>query len=189
MASVLNGSPISEIDSVASLGLNGTHNSLGYRVAEIERHLHSGGRWFETATTPSGETHVADAIGTGGGAFQIDAGDGTWGTWVQILGSSDTPAVAGKAYFDPHEIVMEAVERAFTYFVQMGRGASGAAAISAGTYTEFVYAAETSRDTGILEVQTGRAPAGSLVWARCMCPGQNTATMDFYVGLHEYEGN
>ena len=188
MATVLNGSPISEIDSVTSLGLGGAHNSLGYRVAEIERHLHSGGRWFETATTPSGETHVADAIGTGSGAFQIDAGTDAWGTWVQVLGSADTPAVSGKAYFDPHQMIVEAVERAFTYFVQIGRGASGAAAISAGTYTELVYASASSRDTAIIEVQTGRAPAGSLVWMRCMCPGQTTATMDLYIGIHEYEG-
>ena len=188
MATTLNGSPISEIDSVTSLGLGGAHNSIGYRVAEIERHLHSGGRWFETAAVASGETHVADAIGTGGGAFQIDAGDDAWGTWVQVLGSDDTPSVAGKAYFDPHQMIVEAVERAFTYFMQLARGASGAAAISAGTYTEFVYASASTRDTAIIEVQTGRAPAGSKVWARCMCPGQNTATLDFYIGLHEYEG-
>lgn len=37
-------------------------------------------------------------------------------------------------------------------------------------------------------VQTGRAPAGSLIWMRCMAPGQNTAWMRFYIGIHEYEG-
>jgi len=41
---------------------------------------------------------------------------------------------------------------------------------------------------GITKVQTGRAPAGSKLWARCMCPGQNTGTLDFYLGIHEYVG-
>lgn len=175
-------------DTIASDGLNGTQNSLGYRVAEIERHLHGGGRWFETAATPDGETHVADRIGDGGGSFQIDAGNETWGDWVQILGSSDTPVRSGWAYFDPHELIVENAERAATYFIQIARGDSGAAGLSAGNYTELVYSATVQKDTSIISVQTGRAPAGSKLWARCMCPGQNTGTLNFYFGIHEYEG-
>jgi len=177
-----------KIDSLATDGLNGTPNSLAYRVHEIERHLHSGARWFETASVPDGEVHVADSIGSGSGAFQIDAGNDDWGSWVQILGSSDTPTVSGKAYFDPHQFIVEDTERASTYFLQIARGASGAAGLAAGTYTEFVYGASVQKETGIIPVQTGRAPAGSKVWVRCMCPGQDTGTVDFYFGLHEYEG-
>jgi hypothetical protein len=178
-----------KIDNKATLGLLGTANSLAYRVHEIARHLHSGAAWFEEAGTPSA-THFADRIGTsgGGGAFQIDAGNNDWGSWVQILGSDDTPVRSGMVYFDPHLFIVEEVERAATYFVQIGRGASGAAALSAGTYTELVYAAVSNKDTGEIPVQTGRAPAGSLLWARCMCPGNDTATLDFYFGVHEYEG-
>ena len=98
---------VNKITETATLGLGETYNSLAYRVAEIERHLHSGARWYEKATTPSGETHVADRIGVGAGAFQIDAGNDDWGSWVQILGSSDTPAEVGKAYFDPHQFIVE----------------------------------------------------------------------------------
>ena len=177
-----------KIDNAATDGLQGVSNSLAYRVHEIERHLHSGARWFETATTPDGEVHVADEIGSGGGAFQIDAGNDTWGSWVQVLGSSDTPTVTGKAYFDPHQFIVEGTERASTYFIRMTRGASGAAGLAAGTYTEFVYAASVQKEAGIISVQTGRAPAGSKLWAQCMCPGENTGTLDFYFGLHEYEG-
>jgi hypothetical protein len=152
--------------------------------------LHSGARWFEEAGTPAGETHVADRIGTAGGAgaFQIDGGNLTWGDWVQVLGSSDTPVEAGKAYFDPHQFIVEAAERAATYYIQLARGDSGAAGLAASTYTEFVYSATVQKDTSIIPVQTGRAPAGAKLWARCMCPGQNTATLDFYIGIHEYEG-
>jgi hypothetical protein len=177
-----------KIDDAAVNGLGGVQNSLAYRVGEIEHHLHSGARWFETASVPVGETHVADRIGSGGGAFRIDAGNLVWGAWVQILGSSDTPTVAGKVYFDPHQIIVEDTEKASTYFVQIARGASGDAGLAAGTYSEFVYGASVQKDTGIIMVQIDRAPVESKLWARCICPGQNTGWFDFYIGLHEYEG-
>jgi len=55
-------------------------------------------------------------------------------------------------------------------------------------YSEWVYDAATNKETAIIPVQTGRAPAGSKLWFRCMCPGENTAWMQFYIGIHEYEG-
>lgn len=179
-----------EISGATTSGLAATFNSLIYRVTEIERHLHSGARWFEKATTPSGETHVADRIGEGNGAFRIDGGNDTWGAWVQVLGSDDTPTVVGKAYFDPHQMNVEAAERASTYFIQFARGASGDAGLVAETYTELVWESEAvgAKASGIIDVQTGRAPAGSKLWARCWSVGDDTGYLDFYLGLHEYEG-
>jgi len=176
------------IDRKTVEGLLGTNNSLAYKVHEIERHLHSAARWFEVAAVPNLTDHAADEIGSGNGPFRIDAGNDDWGTWVQILGGTDTPTVVGKAYFDPHQFIVDDTERASTYFVRVGRGASGAAALAAGTYTEFVYGASVQKETGIIPVQTGRAPAGSLLWAQCKVPGAVDGWMDFYFGLHEYEG-
>jgi len=182
-----------KIDSQSTLGLLGTENSLSYRVHEIERHLHSSGSWFEAAGTPTA-THFADRIGTvgGAGAFRIDAGDSsvsaTWGDWVQLLGSGDTPARTAQTYFDPHEAIIAAAERTAIHFIQFGRGASGAAALAAGTYTEFAVDTTDKAGGSILRIQTGRSPAGSLLWARCLCPGQNTAWLDLYFGIHEYQG-
>lgn len=168
-------------------GKNEPLDTIRAETTEIETHLHSYERWFETASTPSGETHVADRIGSGGGAFQIDAGNDDWGSWVQILGSSDTPADAGMLYFDVHEIGVEATERSETYFVQIAYGTSGAAGLAAGTYTESTYHAISNQiDAGPSEVHNKRAAIGTKVWARSKCPGQNTATMDFYIGIHEY---
>ena len=177
-----------KIDDVAVDGLTGVQNSLAYKVANIERDLIGGARWFEAAATPDGEDHVADRIGSGSGAFQMDAGNDTWGDWLQILGSDDTPVMTGRAYFSPRRFIVEDTERATTYFVQMGRGASGDAALTANNYTEFVYSATVQKDVAVMEVHTGRAPAGSKVWIRCMCPGNDTATMDFYFGITEFEG-
>ena len=177
-----------KIDGEAVDGLLGVHNSLAYKVTEIERHFHSGARWFESATTPDGTVHVADRIGSGDGPIRIDAGDDDWGVWVQVLGSTDTPTKVGNAYFDPHQIIIHDVEKAETYFVQFARGATGDAGVTAGTYTEVVYDAANTRNTAIIIVQTGRAPAGALIWARCKITGANTGWLDFYLGLHEYEG-
>lgn len=178
-----------KIDGATTDGLAGTNNSLAYRVHEIERHFHSYERWFETAAAPNGEIHVADAIGSGSGSFRLDADNDDWGGWVQLLGSSDTPAIAGSAKFDFHRISIEAVEREATYFIQIAVGASGAGAFAAGDYSELVYIPLTNKkEPGPVNVQMRRADVGAKVWARCMCPGQNTATLDLYHGLHEYEG-
>ena len=190
MAEILDGiADRQKIDSATTLGLNGTNNSLAYRVHEVERHLHSYERWFETAAVANGEIHVADPAGTGGGVFQMDAGNVTWGAWLQILGSSDTPAITGSVKFDPDQILVTAAERNVVYVVQIGFGASGAAALSAGTYTEkpFIPAGGVV-DSGPMDVKSKRIAVGTKAWVRCICPGQNTATLDFMIGIHEYEG-
>jgi len=90
--------------------------------------------------------------------------------------------------FDPHQLIIETVERSATYFMQIGRADASADIITNGTYTELVYAAASAKNTAIIFAQTGRAPVGSKLWARCKCPGQNTAYLDFYIGIHEYQG-
>lgn len=157
-------------------------------VIEIERHLHSAGSWFGQAIVPVGETHVADRLDSAVLAFEIDAGDESWGSWIQILGSDDTPARTSQVYFDPHEIVITYTERAAIYFIQFTRGESGEVGYSAGNYTELVYesTAVGAKASGITKVQTGRAPTGSKLWARCLALNENTATISFYLGIHEY---
>ena len=170
-------------------GLEGVEDSLGYRTGEIERHLHSFESWFETAATPSGEVHVADRIGGGSGAFQIDAGNDDWGGWVQLLGSSDTPARTGGAKYDLHRVAFAGAERNAPYFFQLVFGASGDAGLAAGESIEAVFVPLSNQiDSAPVDIQSRRKDANTKAWARCKCPGQDTATLDFYFGLHEYEG-
>ena len=179
-----------KIDQAAADGLAGVTNSLAYLIDEIHYHLHSYERWFEVAGTPTG-THKADRIGTVGGAgvFVIDAGNDDWGTWVQLLGADDTPDDGVAAMYDLHRLEVSAAERNEIYFVQIGYGASGAAALSANDYTELaVKPLSNQLDSSPILLQSRRHDAGTLAWARCMCPGQNTATLNFLFGLHEYEG-
>ena len=178
-----------KIDDLASNGLTGISNSLAYRVHEIERHLHSNERWFGAAASPSGETHVADRIGQGISSFQIDAGNNDWGSWLQILGSADTPADPGNVFMDFHKILITNSERNQTYFVQISAGATGAAGLTALTYTEVVFQPLSNQiDSAPIVIQSRRFAVGTKVWVRCLCPGQNTATLNFYDAIHEYEG-
>lgn len=179
-----------KIDDAATDGLSGVSNSTAYRTHEVERHFHSRERWLGAAVTPNGEIHVADEIGVSKTAFQLDAGNNDWGSWVQILGSSDTPIISGSVKFDPHRVVITAVENANSvYFIQFAQGESGAAALAAGNYSDTVIQLTNTAPRGQpFVVQSRRINAGTKAWARCLCVGQNTSTIDFYFGLHEYEG-
>jgi len=188
------GSPAWQIDQVAITGLLGMVDSLAYRVHEIERHVHSWSRWFGAANTPDGELHVADRIGkseSGGSEtpFVIDAGNDDWGDWVQILGSTDTPAELTKVGYDLHKWALIATEKDGTHFIQFAFGTSGAAALAAGTYSEMVF--WTDMPQNIMQevsVQHRRVATGTKMWARAFIPTVDTGTVSFFIGLHEYEG-
>jgi hypothetical protein len=178
-----------KIDDAATDGLVGTSNSLAYRVHEIERHFHSYEVWFERAAVPVGETHVADRQGDGIGDFVADAGNNDWGEWIQILGSEDTPVRSGSVRFDLSLFEVSSTERSGTYFFQVAFGASGAAALAAGTYTETRFTpASNLLDTGAFAIRSRTIPTGTKVWVRVKVRGQDTGTCDFGFGLHEYEG-
>jgi len=160
------------------------------KVHITEHHLHHHARWLALAAIPVGETHRADRFSPGhASAFQIDAGNDTWGAWVQILGSSDTPISSNALFYDPHLIHISDSERNVPYLIQFAHGDSPAIALADDEYTEFVYC---SVGTGQVaermaqQVQTDRHSVRTKLWARCFCPGQNTGTLDFYIGLHEY---
>ena len=180
-----------KIDNEATNGLLGVNNSLAYRVHEIEKHFHSDEDWFGLAAIPAAETHRADDITIATLApFQIDAGNDDWGTWLQILGSSDTPNRTSMVKFDLHNIqVVDSETTNVHSFIQIGWGATGAAALTAMDYTTIPYLSPTNQaaETAI-PVMMSRITAGTKVWARCLAVGANTMTLDFYFGIHEYVG-
>ena len=180
-----------KIDDVAANGLTGVSNSLAYRVGEIERHLHNTEKWFGLAAVASGETHVADRLACLIQPFVITAGNNDFGAWVQILGSGDTPVTSGAVKFDGHRVITTDTNSTNPYIVQVvaGESADIAANIAAELFTEAPYISATNNnDSGITDIMTRRFPVGTKVWARCCCIGSNGSTMDFYFGLHEYEG-
>lgn len=163
--------------------------SIEAEIEEVEHHLHNWERWFGLSGSPSGETHRAQRIGITTTPFQVDAGNNTWSSWLQILGSSDTPADTGKLFFDLHRLMIVAVENANNvHFIQIGLGSSGAAALSAGTYSELVFQPQSVQgQQTILDVLVDRVAVTTKTWLRLWVVGQNTSTMDFFFGLHEYD--
>jgi hypothetical protein len=183
VANVSVASVLAKIDGAAVLGLLGANNSLAYRVHEIERHFHSYEKWFGVAATPSG-THKADRLASGIASFQIDGGNLLFGEWVQILGSADTIEK-----YDPHKVYITDVQESVPYFVQIAFGADADVAVAAESFTEFVYRADaTNSDRTEFQFNCRRQAAGSPAWARCLALGSNTGTLNFYFGLHTYEG-
>ena len=183
----------SKLDSAATLGLLGGNNSLAYRTHEIEKHFHNSEDWFGQHASPSGEVTIANDITTGPlSPFQIDAGTNTWGAWVQILGSGDTPPAARPTMvkFDLHKIgVVDSETNGIHCFIQIAYGASGAAALDAGAYTTISYTTVEAKATeAAVLFMMPRVTAGTKVWARIMALGAETMTLDFYFGLHGYVG-
>jgi hypothetical protein len=179
--------PAGKIDDKATNGLSGTANSLAHRVGRIQNWLMSGVRWFGKAASPN-ETTALSSIANNPDPIQLDAGNDDWGSWTIIIGSDDTPIRSGFAYFDPDELIIDDSENASEYFIQFARGDDGSTGYAAGTYTELVFNATVQKETGILNVQSGVAPAGSKVWGRCLSKGDNTGTIDFYIGIREFQG-
>lgn len=182
--------PVAKIDDFATNGLTGVEDSLAHRMHATERHHHHYERWFGAAAVPNGTVHVADSVADNPSAFQVDAGNDAWGTWVQILGSADTPAITGNVEYDLHLLDFVALERAnTTHLIQVGFGATGAAALTAGTYSERVFHPQSVQGRPApMPIETRRAAVGTLAWMRILVQGQNTGTMDFFIGSHEYEG-
>ena len=162
---------------------------------EIERHFHGNERWFGLAV--SGEataTHKADSIDDYANdnvvaPFQIVAGNDNWGSWVQILGSGDTPFADGMVKFDLHKLgIVDSGATNVHAFIQIGSGASGQAALDAKTYTTIQYLTPTNQAAeAAISFMDKRKAVGSLMWARCLGVGDDGLTLDFYFGLHEYE--
>ena len=174
-------------ETEATDGLSAVHDSQAYRLAEVERHFHGYERWYGVAGTPTA-SHLADRIDAAIVPFTADGGNGIWGNWVQVFGSADTPA--GWVYFDAHRLQITAVERtAAVHFFQMGIGATSADILTAGTYTELVFHPQGNQGQRVpVDTMMRRAAAGSLIWVRVLAYGSDTGTVNFYLGLHGYEG-
>jgi hypothetical protein len=180
-----------KIDSAAINGLSGVSNSLGYKIEEIERHIHGQEKWLGLAASPSGETHRADEMDGSIQPFQLVSGNNDFGPWLQVLGSSDTPIKSGNLFFDAHRYLVTSTNSTSPFIIQAVEGESAdlASKIANKDYTAVPYISATNNnDSGIEGIMSSRVPAGSKVWLRCACVGQNGPVINFYYGIHEYEG-
>jgi len=189
----LSPSDIRKIDSFKTDGLLGTSNSLGYRVHEIEKHFHSREVWFgehgaRNAEVDCGARNVMTP-------FQTDAGDDTWSvTPLCIIGTGDVPISSGYVKLDLHHIVVVDVESTADldlHKVQLIWGSGTVAAAIGDDQISDVppFIPERGAAFSVMDVMMPRITIGTdKVWVRHWVNGTNTATMDFFVGFHEYAG-
>jgi len=160
-------------------------------VYETERHFHTNEVWFGLAGTPSGETHRADRLIDKPEPFQLDAENNDYGSWVQILGSTDTPFVSGNTRYDLHQLIVASHERNNIFHnvqICFGESAELAANLTSGNYTEapFVTPSAPGGQNEPIDFKDKRDVSLVKAWARVWSKGQNTGTVDLYFGLHEY---
>ena len=185
----------------AILVVDGLVDTVLSEVREVEKHLHNYERWIGPAGTPAGETHIADVLGhatdTPAGvitSFQLTSGaTKTWGTALQILGSTDCALVlpvGRQAYFDFHRLRVTAAQTtSHQWILRIIAGATAAAGVTAGTFTLIPLFVETTNKVQIAPVEplTERHAAGTKMWAQLLHVSDDDAeTMDLQFGLHGY---
>lgn len=159
-------------------------------TSEIEHHSHNFERWFGAAAAPSGETHIADEMDGVILPFRLTSGNSAFGSWVQVLGSADTPFQSGKTKFDLHRALVINTDSTSVFAIQIitGESAGFAAKLAAKDYDTFPYiSASNNNDSGISKIIDKRCDAVEKVWMRCANVGGNGKVFDFYFGLHEYD--
>lgn len=175
-----------KIDDLATAGLEGVSNSLAYRVHEIEKHLHSRGRFWGAVATPD-ETNAIDA--NVNRPFVAVSGDNTWGTAIPICGTADDPT-PGLAKFDPHLVFVVDTDHVTPYRLRFiyGTGTS-AAAISAGQWSEIMFMATAGPfNSGLPTVmQMPRVDVGSKLWSS-LWSATNLSAASFFWSCHPYVG-
>jgi len=171
-----------------TIGGGGLESQILQKVKAVEGHHHAWERFFGLAASPSGEVHRADLITTSSTSFQVAAGDDTWGAWLQILGSSDTPFITGSLFYDLRKYFVTAHQRNNTeYMLQLAFGATAAAALSAGTYSDAeLFTGGGNTEVGPVETNVERVAVGTKAWVRAWAVGQTLGTLDLKFGTHEY---
>jgi hypothetical protein len=187
MGQIVLGTNPPKIDRQRTLGLSGRRGSLAYTTNVIRNHIHSIERWMGLAAAPVGDTHRADIDSMT--PFQIDAGNDTWGAWVQILGSEDSPSIEGYEFIDIHRILITEVETGkIPTRIQISFNSDPDIALSEGDYTEIMVIPEKATKNSPFIIKFPRVLSGTKFWARCWAAGQDTHTLDFFYGFHEYPG-
>ena len=167
-------------------GKSTTSRSLEEIIA-VFRHFHNPERWFGVAVSPSGITNGGDSDVMA--PYVPDAGNDTWGAWVLLLGTADTPILAGSTVFDPHRLFITAAERSTSiHRIQVAWHATSATlALAAGDYTETMFKPEGAAFTSVpIPIRLPDQDVGITIWMRIWAAGQNTGTLNTFMGVHEY---
>lgn len=155
-----------------------------------DEHFMNRERWFGKKAVPTATDWGDEASLTpyraisGDGVFGIDGDDE-----AEVLGTDDTPVIAGKNFYMLHKLLVLAASAATVYILRIvyGTGTMGDAE-SAGQYSDVGFIRETGVGRGApIELKMPMLRAGTdKVWIRAKNATDN-ATIDFLVGLHEHD--
>jgi len=156
-------------------------------AGRIDAHFHTRERWLgaKAGWTGGDEDNEADETLT---PFVLDAGNDTWSVASYcILGTADTPVITGEESFDLHRLLVTASEANVVYKIRIAWGTSYDAAVTVKDYSEVAFIPLNNKiDAGPVELKMPLVRAGTKVFASCWAAGENTATISFLIGLHEY---
>ena len=184
----------SMILSLAVSGQTRNQNTLDNQiltlVTDVEADVHSSAFLFSRKAVQTG-TSFAD---TTDGVFYpfalTAAADSTYGVAVQILGTADTPIIAGDKVFHIDGVMVTAVNDNSLYRLRITWGASVAAALAAHTFTEtWVFGDSTNPQLAqptALHVQMAEVAAGTEVWVQIAnAAGAQTMSILFQIREHD----
>lgn len=122
--------------------------------------------------------------------YVLTGGNDDWGAWVQLIGSGDMPIRTGKETFDIHDLLISSVSTAEMGRVQIGWDATTTTTIVANeAYSTVMFHPEgigANVGVGHININTPDLDAGTLVFARCWIDGENGATADIHIEIHEF---
>jgi hypothetical protein len=157
-------------------------------LLEHDEHFHNTEYWFGKSADQSGNNWGTRDLLT---PYQAISGNNDFGSDLndeaKVLGSDDTPVVAGKNEIDIRRILIVDCSAITPYFIRLVHGTGTfAAAVAAGQYTTAMYIKESAAGRGSpFDIIQLKIPAGHKVWVSIKNATDN-ATLDFYVGVHEY---
>lgn len=158
---------------------------------KIDTEPHAPERFCGLNSSPSFPTTAADFNTMT--PYQATSGNDDWGAWLHIIGSTDTPVISGKDTYDIHEVEISSVSTAAFTRMQIGWDATTTTAIlSNNTYTEVVYQPSgvgINISAAPIGIRMPDLDVGVLMFVRVWMDGQNAATVDFFVGTHEFDVN
>ena len=164
-------------------------DTTNHLAQETAHHFHGRERWFGPSADQSGsDWALAETLDS----YTIVSGNNTWGAVKKLLGTSDTPVVAGKKKWDAHRFLLADIDSDTIWKLQFiwGSGTSEDA-IAAGQYTEVYTGVDSVAPTTLprvpVDVMMPRLNAGvDQLWVRGW-NATNLAEMEIYIGIHEYD--
>lgn len=183
----LNATRAGYIDELAAANMPADLDDALAEIIEVEKHLHNRERWFgklgsQTATDWGDPASLTPYRAISGNSdFGDDANDE-----ALVIGIDDSPAISGMTRFDAHRLMIAAASHSNDWVLRIIYGTGTmAAAESANQYSDVML---TEAKKGIpVELIMPRGTCGSTkIWLRAKS-ATNNATIDFFLGIHEYE--